>query len=603
MKLQKLTKIKLHTMTTFYGEPGSGKAEYIGNIIHTPSGIKLFRDLKVGDFVFDRFGKPTKVVGIFPQGDLDAYEVELTDGRKGVYNDEHLWGILTSRNNISVKSLKQLMEEGISRIDEKGNTHSIHSIPTHSWVMYEEKPVETDPYVLGAFLANGSLTSKYLTLSTSDEFIVKKVADILGYTYKKNSDKNYNWSFYLEEGQKVKTSDINFYGNLNKLSHEKFIPEEYLVNSKEIRSNLLKGLMDNNGTIGTKQNGCKVGYSTSSEQLMKDFTRLVGSLGYCYGVSEDKRKENTNYTIIPQVPNSEKKHLFTLPRKLDRALSVEHNEIRKDFKRVGIKAVRPLGKKLPMMCIKVDNAEELYLSNAFIVTHNTTFINTLPGKVLVIDTDRGLASVDPDERFAVAECHTWDDVLEAMTYAKDFDSLAVDHFTGVQELLYKHIMEKASSKKMTLPMYGEASTILKGLIDDLVALSYAGKNVYVICQQKSVNLEDVVDENIPASIIPNLMESVGKYLTASSRVIGHTERVLKSKVVKGVKKSKDFYQVRLSGNPAYNLKVTRKPGLSIPETVTNPTWETIVGYTDGTTQAKEAKSKEAKEETKETKGE
>lgn len=602
MKLQKLTKIKLHTLTTFYGEPGSGKAEYIGNIIHTPSGIKLFGDLKVGDFVFDRFGKPTKVVGVFPQGDLDAYEVEFTDGRKGVYNDEHLWGILTSRNNISVKSLKQLMEEGISRVDEKGNTHSIHSIPTHSWVMYEEKPIETDPYVLGTFLANGSLTSKYLTLSTSDEFIVKKVADILGCTYKKNSEKNYNWSFY-SEGKLVKTSDINFYGNLNKLSHEKFIPEEYLVNSKEVRSNLLKGLMDNDGTIGTKQNGCKVSYSTSSEQLMKDFNRLVGSLGYCYTVSVDKRDTNDNYRIMPQVPNREKKHLFSLPRKVDRALSVEHNELRKDFKRVGIKAVRPLDKKLPMMCIKVDNAEELYLSNAFIVTHNTTFINSLPGSVLVIDTDRGLASVAPDDRFAVAECHTWEDVVEAMNYAKDFDSLAVDHFTGVQELLYKHIMEKASSKKMTLPMYGEASTILKGLIDDLVALSYAGKNVYVICQQKSVNLEDVVDENIPASIIPNLIESVGKYLTASSRVIGHTERVLKSKVVKGVKKSKDFYQVRLSGNPAYNLKVTRKPGLSIPETVTNPTWETIVGYTDGTTQAKEAKSKEAKEETKETKGE
>ena len=60
--------------------------------------------------------------------------------------------------------------------------------------MYEEKPVDTDPYVLGAFLANGSLSSEYLTLSTSDEFIVSKVADILGYTYKKNSEKNYNWS-------------------------------------------------------------------------------------------------------------------------------------------------------------------------------------------------------------------------------------------------------------------------------------------------------------------------------------------------------------------------------------------------------------------------
>ena len=590
MKLQKLTKIKLHTLTTFYGEPGSGKAEYIGNVIHTPSGIKLFGDLKVGDFVFDRFGKPTKVVGIFPQGDLDAYEVELTDGRKGVYNDEHLWGILTSRNNISVKSLKQLMEEGISRIDEKGNTHSIHSIPTHSWVMYEEKPVETDPYVLGAFLANGSLTSKYLTLSTSDEFIVKKVADILGYTYKKNSEKNYSWSFYLDEGKKVKTSDINFYGNLNKLSHEKFIPEEYLVNSKEVRSNLLKGLMDNDGTIGAKQYGCKVSYSTSSEQLMKDFTRLVGSLGYCYGVSEDKRKDNVNYTIIPQVPNSEKKHLFTLPRKLDRALSVEHNELRKDFKRVGIKAVRPLGKKLPMMCIKVDNAEELYLSNAFIVTHNTTFINTLPGSVLVIDTDRGLASVTPEERFSVAECYTWSDVEEAINLANDFDSIAIDHFTNVQELLYKDLMAKKNAKQMSLNLYGEASTILRAFIDTLVRLSYSGKNVYVICQQKSVNVEEVTDENVPAQIIPNLMESVSKYLTASSRILGHTERITKSKIVKGNKKVKDFYQVRLAGNPVYNLKVTRKPGLAIPDTIINPTWDELVGLTDGSTQAKNKKA-------------
>lgn len=590
MELKKLNKIKLHTLTTLYGEPGSGKAEYIGNIIHTPSGIKLFGDLKVGDFVFDRFGKPTKVVGIFPQGELDAYEVELTDGRKGVYNDEHLWGILTSRNNISVKSLKQLMEEGISKVDARGNTHSIHSIPTHSWVMYEEKPVDTDPYVLGAFLANGSLSSEYLTLSTADEFIVSKVADILGYTYKKNSEKNYNWSFYSEEGKLVKTSSINFYGNLGKLSHEKFIPEEYLVNSKEVRSNLLKGLMDNDGTIGTKHHGGKLGYSTSSELLMKDFTRLVGSLGYCYGVSEDKRKDNVNYTIIPQVPNSEKKHLFTLPRKLDRALSVEHNELRKDFKRVGIKAVRPLDKKLPMMCIKVDNEEELYLSNSFIVTHNTTYINTLPGEVLVIDTDRGLASVTPEERFSVAECYTWSDVEEAINLANDFDSIAIDHFTNVQELLYKDLMAKKNAKQMSLNLYGEASTILRAFIDTLVRLSYSGKNVYVICQQKSVNVEEVTDENVPAQIIPNLMESVSKYLTASSRILGHTERITKSKIVKGNKKVKDFYQVRLAGNPVYNLKVTRKPGLAIPDTIINPTWDELVGLTDGSTQAKNKKA-------------
>lgn len=584
MELKKLNKIKLHTMTTLFGMAGSGKAEYVENIIHTPIGVKRFGDIKVGDYVFDRFGKPTKVTGVFPQGDLESYEVELTDGRKGIYNDEHLWGVLTSRNNIGVKSLKQLMKEGITKVEKSGKSHSVHFIPTHSWVIYDGKQVNTDPYVLGAFLANGCLSLDYLTISTSDEFIVDKVATILGYTYRRSSEKNYSWSFYNNEGKRVKTSDIDFYGNIGKLSHEKFIPEEYLVNSKEVRLNLLEGLMDNDGTIGTKQNGCKVGYSTSSEKLMKGFTHLVGSLGYCYGVSEDTRNEHTNYNIILQVPNREKKFLFSLPRKLERALSVEHNELRKNFKHVGIKAVRKLGKKLPMMCIKVDNAEELYLSNDFIVTHNTSFINTMPGNVLIIDTDRGLASVEQDDRFTVAECKSWEDVLEALTYAKDFDSIAIDHFTNVQELCYKDIMETNNIKKMQIQHYGEASTRLKALVDELVDLSYKGKNVYVICQEKNINIEDVVDENVPAQTVPNLMDSVCKYLTASSRIVGHTERITKSKVVKGEKKTKDFYQVRVSGNPIYTLKVTRKPGLNLPDTLTNATWEQVVGLTDGTTQ-------------------
>lgn len=222
----------------------------------------------------------------------------------------------------------------------------------------------------------------------------------------------------------------------------------------------------------------------------------------------------------------------------------------------------------------------------------SSFINSLPGSVLIIDTDRGLASVEQDERFSVAECASWTDVIEALSYAKDFDSIAVDHLTNVQELCYKDIMEANHIKKMLINHYGEASTRLKAFIDELVDLSYQGKNVYVIAQEKNLNIEDVVDENVPAQTVPNLMDSLAKYVTASSRIIGHTERVTKSKIVKGEKKVKDFYQVRLAGNPIYTLKVTRKPGLTIPDTMVNPTWEAVVGLTDGSTQAK---TKEVKE--------
>lgn len=225
-------------------------------------------------------------------------------------------------------------------------------------------------------------------------------------------------------------------------------------------------------------------------------------------------------------------------------------------------------------------------------TSKTTFINTLPGNVLIIDTDRGLASVSQDERFSVAECASWNDVIEALSYAKDFDSIAIDHLTNVQELCYKDIMQSEKVKKMQIQHYGEASTRMKALVDELVDLSYQGKNVYIIAQEKNLNIEDVVDENVPAQTVPNLMDSVAKYVTASSRIIGHTERVTKSKIVKGEKKVKDFYQVRLSGNPIYILKVTRKPGLPIPDTMVNPTWEAVVGLTNGSTQAKMKEDKE-----------
>ena len=149
MKLKKLNKIKLHTMTLVYGLPGTGKAEWVDNHIHTPKGIKKFGDLKVGDYVFDRYGKPTKIIGVYPQGDLEAYKLTLNDGRSVICNNEHLWATLTTRNNLKVKTLQDIIDEGYYRIDEKGNKHSTQSLPTHSWVMYEEKDVCTPPYVLG----------------------------------------------------------------------------------------------------------------------------------------------------------------------------------------------------------------------------------------------------------------------------------------------------------------------------------------------------------------------------------------------------------------------------------------------------------------------
>lgn len=221
-------------------------------------------------------------------------------------------------------------------------------------------------------------------------------------------------------------------------------------------------------------------------------------------------------------------------------------------------------------------------------TGKTTLIGTMEGTTLVIDTDKGLASLDDtNENITVAECETWEDVLEALSFAKDFDNIAVDHFTNVQELCYKFVMEKNNTKKMQIQHYGEASTLLKGLVDTLVDLAYKGKQVLNLVQEKNINIEDTVSDDVPQQTVPNLMDSVRSYLTASSRIIGHSERVTKSKFVKGEKKTKDFYQVRVAGNPIYSLKVTRKPDVTIPDTLKNPTMSKIASLVFGVAKEEE----------------
>ena len=57
---------------------GTGKAQPLSTIIPTPSGYKRLGDLKVGDYVFDRMGIPTMILGVFPQGKQRVYKITLS---------------------------------------------------------------------------------------------------------------------------------------------------------------------------------------------------------------------------------------------------------------------------------------------------------------------------------------------------------------------------------------------------------------------------------------------------------------------------------------------------------------------------------------------
>ena len=363
------------------GNAGSGKCLTNSTMIPTPNGFVRNGDLKVGSYVFDRLGNKTKILGVYPQGMKKVFKVILSDGREVLCNDEHIWTTFTSRGNFKDRTVREMLDLGLFATDDRPRKDgtkrrtSKFSIPANECVDYEEKELGLDPYLLGALIANGYLRGRTIEFSSADEFTINKIAKKLNSDLVDYASSNYTWKFRDGKGI-VKTKDI-VPESLMVTSKYKHIPREYLESSKEQRLELLKGLMDNDGSISVAPRyNCS--YSTISPQLRDDVLELVRSLGYKATVSIDdrvgtKHYKNISYEIHILIPNSEKHNLFSLPRKLERVKEAQLlKEKNRRYDRVEISDIIDMGYEEEMTCIMVDNDEHLYLCNDFVVTHNTT---------------------------------------------------------------------------------------------------------------------------------------------------------------------------------------------------------------------------------------
>lgn len=356
---------------------GSGKAQPDYTEIPTPDGIKKLKELKIGDKVFDRQGNETEVKGIFPQGMKRIYEIELADGRIAECCEEHLWSYDNGHNGLTTKSLKKMYEHGWRKKDKRGHNKYIYRIPElRKPVYFKEKPLPIDPYVFGCFLGDGCCTEPYLTISSNDEELVQENAKLIDCLYSKRSEFNFSWGFKTKLGKCIKTKEFfnNYQNNICCLCGEKSIPEDYLYSSIEQRYSLLQGLMDTDGYIGNARHSPI--FSTTSLQLAKDVRFLAQSLGYPSKIHTFNRKDKKNieYEVTIFTSAQEVYKIFRLSRKRDKALSfIEYkNRINHNF--ISIIDIRPTDRYTEMRCILVDNSEHLYLTNDFIVTHNTTVL-------------------------------------------------------------------------------------------------------------------------------------------------------------------------------------------------------------------------------------
>ena len=111
----------------------TGKAQDLDSVVWTENGKKRFGDLKVYDKIYGDDGELTNVVGIYPQGEKDIYEVEFSDGLKVRCCDEHLWEVEKYNN----KQVLQLSEIRKNYLTKRGD--SIYYVKVAEPVNYPEK--------------------------------------------------------------------------------------------------------------------------------------------------------------------------------------------------------------------------------------------------------------------------------------------------------------------------------------------------------------------------------------------------------------------------------------------------------------------------------
>ena len=369
---------KENRLGIYVGLAGTGKAMPKDTLIPTPDGEKLLGEIKVGDFVFDRKGHPTKVLGVYDRGIRRCFELTFSDGRKTRCCDEHIWPCYTSKKNLKNLTLQEMMEKGI-RISAKSGAR--FRMPINGCVEFSEKELPVHPYILGVFLGDGCCKERYLTLSSNDLPVVEKVAKLLNATAEKLSENNYSWRF-MKGGKAITTKEV--FGDIASWvmrgSNEKAIPAYYLHGSSDQRIALLQGLFDTDGSVSSKSNGL-ASFSTTSSELYAGVSYLLRSLGFptstsskavCRGRVKQNGTCSTDYVIRTHLKPDQFDVCFSLPRQIEKLKSVfgAFKRPSKCTERVALTDVREI-EPCDQVCILVDNPEHLFLANDFLVTHNT----------------------------------------------------------------------------------------------------------------------------------------------------------------------------------------------------------------------------------------
>lgn len=362
-----INQIFIHSDKTAFvmdGGIGIGKALADSEVVLTPTGFVPMGTLKVGDEVISEDGKPTTVTGVYPQGRKEIFKLTFKQGQTVRCTSDHLWKVkCIRRKKHSVMTTQEIMDYGVLRengiIKKNGDSEVqyLMKVPIVKGCNIDSgDELPLDPYFMGLLLGDGGFTHEAVGFTNGTKSIVDEFESLLpqGVQLTKHY---YNNAWHCKARGVSRCINplnkiIRKLGLWGKHSCEKHIPECYKNSSLENRKRLLQGLIDTDGHV-LKANG-NIEFNTSSEQLMKDYCYVARSIGMELGKVSTKIP---TYTYKGEKKTGEKSY------RVNQLVRYDGHATIVDISSDGYETAT---------CITVDHPSKLFVTNDFILTHNSS---------------------------------------------------------------------------------------------------------------------------------------------------------------------------------------------------------------------------------------
>ena len=335
------------SMILSYLKGVAGCLAYGTKVLMYDGSFKEVQDIKEGDQLMGVDSTPRNVLSTII-GKEQMYWVHQNKGQSYRVNESHILSTKHYKKGIVNLSIKEYLKNS-KRKDYKGYKASL--------IDFKEKELNIDPYYLGLWLGDGN-TSSIKTITTVDK-------EIINYLKKFNSKPRAKIQYTIDS--RFNKAFKNYYNitDCSKLNN-KYIPQDFLINSKENRLQLLAGLIDSDGYFSNKDQAYEI--TQKSEILANQIAYLTRSLGFYTKVSKKNAKctnckENFypvfRVTFVPEC---------SIPVLLERKKYLNTKSNFKNKLHTGLKIEKDIVDNYYGFLLDKDH---LFILEDFTVTHNT----------------------------------------------------------------------------------------------------------------------------------------------------------------------------------------------------------------------------------------